>query len=103
MPVVAYNYASKNKQRMEDAIRLSRRLGLIIAGISVVLYELFATQFTRLFISDPQTVEMAAQFLQHPCAGHAADVFEFFHGLFVPGFRKGTYFPVFGRDPVAGV
>ena len=64
MPVVAYNYAAKNKQRMEDAIRLSRRLGLIIAGISVVLYELFATQFTRLFISDPQTVEMAAQFLR---------------------------------------
>lgn len=42
MPLIAYNYSAGNKQRMEDTIRLARRLGLTIAGISIVLYELFA-------------------------------------------------------------
>ena len=64
MPLVAYNYSARNRQRMEDTIRLSRRLGLIIAAISIVLYELFAVQFANIFISDPQTVELASQFLR---------------------------------------
>lgn len=64
LPLVAYNYSAGNKQRMEDTIRLSRRLGLIIAGISIVLYEVFAVQFAHLFISDPQTVDLASQFLR---------------------------------------
>ena len=64
MPLVAYNYSAGNKQRMEDTIRLARRLGLIIAGISIVLYELFALQFAHLFIADQQTVTLASQFLR---------------------------------------
>ena len=64
MPLVAYNYAAGNKKRMEDTIRISRMLGLAIAGISILLYEIFAAQFIRLFISDAQTVEMASAFLR---------------------------------------
>lgn len=64
MPIVAYNYTAGNKKRMEDAIRLSRRLGLIIAAISIVLYEVFAVEFSHLFISDVQTVDLASQFLR---------------------------------------
>ena len=64
LPLVAYNYSAGNRQRMEDAIRLSRRLGLIIAAISIILYEIFAVQFVRLFIADAQTVELASQFLR---------------------------------------
>ena len=64
LPLVAYNYSAGNKQRMEDTIRLARGLGLVIAGISIVLYELFAVQFANLFISDAQTVALASQFLR---------------------------------------
>ena len=64
MPLVAYNYAAGNKKRMEDTIRISRMQGLAIAGISILLYEIFAVQFIRLFISDAQTVEMASAFLR---------------------------------------
>ena len=64
MPLVAYNYAAKNKRRMEETIHRAGRLGLIIAGISIALYELFATQFTHLFIQEPQTVALASQFLR---------------------------------------
>ncbi|HIV87857.1 MAG TPA: MATE family efflux transporter [Candidatus Pygmaiobacter gallistercoris] len=64
MPLVAYNYSACNRKRMEDSIRLSRSLGLIIAAISIALYELFAVQFANIFISDQQTVSLASQFLR---------------------------------------
>ncbi len=64
MPLVAYNYTAGNRQRMEDIIRLARRVGLVTAAISIALYELFAFQFANLFISDPQTLSLASQFLR---------------------------------------
>lgn len=64
LPLVAYNYGAGNRKRMQDSIRLSRGLGLIIALISIVLYEIFAGQFVRIFISDAQTIEMASKFLR---------------------------------------
>lgn len=64
MPLVGYSYSAGNWERMDRAIKLSRRVGLIVAGISIALYELFAFQFAHLFISDPQTVELACQFLR---------------------------------------
>ena len=64
MPLVAYNYSAGNKQRMDDSIRLSRRLGLLVAAVSILLYELFAVQFSHLFIQDVQTVALASQFLR---------------------------------------
>ena len=89
LPLVAYNYASKNKQRMEQTIRLSRGLGLIVAGVSVVLYEIFAVQFTHLFISDPQTVEMASQFLRIRVLATPLMFLSFFTVYLFQAFGKG--------------
>ena len=91
LPLVAYNCAARNKQRMEDTIRLARTLGLVIAGISVVLYELFAVQFTRLFISDPQTLEMAAQFLRIRVLATPLMFLSFFTVYLFQSFGKGRF------------
>ena len=91
LPLVAYNCAAQNKQRMEDTIRLARTLGLVIAGISVVLYELFAVQFTRLFISDPQTLEMAAQFLRIRVLATPLMFLSFFTVYLFQSFGKGRF------------
>ena len=64
MPLVAYSYSAGNQKRMDDTIRLARRLGLVIAAVSIQLYQLFAVQFVHLFIGDQQTVELASQFLR---------------------------------------
>ena len=64
MPLAAYNYASGNRKRLADTIRLSRALGLAIAVGSVVLYEISAGVLIRLFLDDAQTVELATQFLR---------------------------------------
>lgn len=89
MPLVAYNYSAGNKRRMEDSIRLSRRLGLIIAGISIVLYEIFAVQFSHLFISDPQTVDLASQFLRIRVLATPLMFLSFFTVYLFQAFGKG--------------
>ena len=64
LPLVAYNYASGNWKRMKKIIRLAAGVGLVTALISILLYQLFAPQLSRLFISDAQTLEMASRFLR---------------------------------------
>lgn len=89
MPLVAYNYSAGNERRMNDAIKLSRLLGLVIAGVSIVLYELFAVQFSHLFISDSQTVELASQFLRIRVLATPLMFLSFFTVYLFQAFGKG--------------
>lgn len=89
MPLVAYNYSAGNKQRMEDTIRLARRLGLTIAAISILLYEVFAVQFSHLFIADTQTVELASQFLRIRVLATPLMFLSFFTVYLFQAFGKG--------------
>ena len=89
LPLVAYNCAAKNKERMEGTIRLARTLGLVIAVVSIVLYELFAVQFTHLFIADAQTAEMAAQFLRIRVLATPLMFLSFFTVYLFQAFGKG--------------
>ena len=89
LPLVAYNYSAGNKQRMEDTIRLARGLGLVIAGVSIVLYELFAVQFAHLFISDSQTVALASQFLRVRVLATPLMFLSFFTVYLFQAFGKG--------------
>lgn len=67
MPLVAYNYASKNTDRMKTFFSASRWAGLAVSVISVVLYRLFAPVIMRAFIADPATVAFGTEFLQARC------------------------------------
>lgn len=89
MPLVAYNYSAGNEKRMNDTIRLSRSLGLIIAAISIVLYEIFAVQFAHLFIADTQTVELASQFLRIRVLATPLMFLSFFTVYLFQAFGKG--------------
>ena len=89
LPLVAYNYSAGNAARMNEAIRLSRRLGLVIAAVSIALYELFAVQFAHLFISDPLTVELASQFLRVRVLATPLMFLSFFTVYLFQAFGKG--------------
>ena len=89
MPLVAYNYSAGNAQRMNDSIRLSRRLGLGIAAVSILLYEIFAVQFSHLFIADTQTVELASQFLRVRVLATPLMFLSFFTVYLFQAFGKG--------------
>lgn len=64
MPLVGYNFSAGNRKRLRDTIRYSLGVGLVIAAVSIALYELFAAQLVRLFLDDAQTVELASSFLR---------------------------------------
>ena len=64
VPIVAYNYAAKNYERMRKTYRLARLVGIVCGVVSIVLYELFAENIMRFFIDDAQTVAMGAAFLR---------------------------------------
>lgn len=51
LPLVAYNFAARNKKRMQDAVKIARNAGMLITLFTIVLYELFATQIAGAFIS----------------------------------------------------
>ena len=89
LPLVAYNYSAGNEQRMNDTIRLSRRLGLSIAAVSILLYELFAIQFSQLFIADSQTVALASQFLRIRVLATPLMFLSFFTVYLFQAFGKG--------------
>ena len=50
VPLAAYNYAAGNLRRMDEVLRFTRRVGIAIAVVSIVLYELFAPQLLRVFL-----------------------------------------------------
>ena len=67
MPLVAYNYASKDYKRMHSAAKCSRICGMTFAGICIVTYEIFAESIVGLFIKDAQTLNMGINFLRICC------------------------------------
>lgn len=89
MPLVAYNYASGNEKRMNDTIKLSCVTGLVIAGISIVMYEIFSAQFSGLFIDDTQTVNLASDFLRVRVLATPLMFLSFFTVYLFQAFGKG--------------
>lgn len=89
LPLVAYNYASGNHERMRSIIRLARGLGLAIAAVSILMYEIFAGQLARVFISDAQTVEMASRFLRIRVLATPLMFLSFFTVYLFQAFGKG--------------
>ena len=71
MPIVAYNYASGNEERMNEVIRKTRYIGLAFAGASVVLFEIFAGPVSRAFLStsgsDAEIAMQTVAFAARPC------------------------------------
>lgn len=89
MPLVGYNYSAGNRKRLKDTIILSLGIGLVIAAISILLYELFAAPLTRLFLDDAQTVELAAAFLRARVLATPLMFISFFTAYLFQAFGKG--------------
>ena len=75
LPIVAYNFASGNHDRMKEVMRTARITGLAISLACIGLFELFADQASRAFLSTTAgdtataitTVGYAALFLRIRC------------------------------------
>ena len=73
LPMVAYNYASGNRDRMQKTIKTARTWGLLIAFASMLLFQLLAKPLTGIFLSTKAedtalvTLTYAALFLRIRC------------------------------------
>lgn len=90
MPLVGYNYSAGNRKRLRDTMRLSLGLGLVIAAVSILLYELFATPLIRLFLDDAETVRLASSFLRARVLATPLMFMSFFTVYLFQAFGKGN-------------
>lgn len=67
LPLIAYNYAAQNYRRMQDAISMAFRLGMMISLVGFILIEVFSPQLVRFFIDSAETVGIGAAFLRLRC------------------------------------
>lgn len=75
LPIVAYNYSAGNRERMHKVIKTVRLYGLVIGTVSIVLFEIFASPISRVFLNTTSgnaqaaktTLAFAAVFLQVRC------------------------------------
>ena len=89
MPLVAYNYTAGNRERLREIIRLARKLGLVIALASIVLYELLAAPLTSLFLREATASGLAASFLRVRVLATPLMFLSFFTVYLFQAFGKG--------------
>lgn len=90
MPIVAYNYSSKNHERMQGVIRFSLMAGVAFSLLSIALYEAFAGGIIRLFIAEPQTMLLGTGFLRIRCLATPLMFASFFTAYVFQGFGEGN-------------
>ena len=90
MPIVAYNFSSKNHERMQGVIRFSLKAGVIFSLVSIALYEAFAGSIVRLFIAEPQTMLLGTGFLRIRCLATPLMFASFFTAYVFQGFGEGN-------------
>ena len=64
IPLVAYNYASGNTERMKAFFKRTLVWGIIFSIISVLVYEPCASYLIQIFIKDSETVRLGTNFLR---------------------------------------
>lgn len=89
VPLVAYNYASKNYKRMHQISRFSLLCGIVCAVLSITLYEIFAPYIMRFFIDDVATVEIGTKFLRIRCLATLFMFMSFYHVHLFNGYGRG--------------
>ena len=91
VPIVGYNFASGNHKRMREVTRFSLLCGIVCGVVSIALYEIFAPEIMRFFISDVQTVTLGTSFLRIRCLATTFMFLCFFHVHLFNGYGQGKY------------
>ena len=67
LPLIAYNYASGDRKRMDSVVRFSLASGFVISVLMFAMAELSAPWLVRFFIEDAATIEYGAAFTRLRC------------------------------------
>lgn len=95
MPLISYNFASRNTKRMKDCFFFTARLAVLFMVAVSVLFFLFPGTAVGLFIEDPETVAYGTRFLRGLCLGIPLLGIDFLAVGVFQATGKGTYALVF--------
>ena len=108
LPIVAYNFASGNHERMKEVMRTGRKVGLIVSALCIVLFQLCASPVCRAFLStragDAETalvtVSLAVLFLRLRCLASPAQFLNYHtsYCMQAMGNGRGTLLHAFVRE-----
>ncbi|MBR2824101.1 MAG: polysaccharide biosynthesis C-terminal domain-containing protein [Clostridia bacterium] len=95
MPIISYNYASGNKDRMAEVIRTARIWGLCIAGAAILFFQMLARPVTGLFMDTSTgeaavaTVGFATMFMKIRCLASPAQFLNYHSSYCMQAMGKG--------------
>lgn len=69
MPLISYNYASRNIQRMKNTLLFTVKIALGFIIVVSVGYYIGAGELIRLFMNNPDIIEYGTRFLRGFCIG----------------------------------
>ncbi|MBQ4370534.1 MAG: MATE family efflux transporter [Oscillospiraceae bacterium] len=90
LPIMAYNYAAKNYDRMKKTLRYAEMFGVAFALFCIAVFEIFAPQIMRIFIAEQQTVAYGEKFLRVACLCTPLMTFNFLMNSFFQATGHGT-------------
>ena len=64
MPLISYNYANRNRERMKDTIKYLMKYMLLFMSIIVALGFIFPKQIISLFMTNPEVVHYGSSFVR---------------------------------------
>jgi Na+-driven multidrug efflux pump len=67
MPLISYNFSSKNYDRMKKFIMFTTKIVLCLMSVVTVLYFVFSKNLAQLFIDTESVVEYSTAFLRGMC------------------------------------
>ena len=67
LPLMAYNYAAKNYDRMHRVSNTGRTWAIGFSILCIAVFQLVPAQLVRFFIADPETIELGTKFLRIAC------------------------------------
>lgn len=67
MPLISYNYASGNRQRMKDTIYFAFKISISLLLVIVALYFAFSGQLIRMFMDNESIIAYGTKFLRGMC------------------------------------
>lgn len=90
IPLISYNYASGNHERMKKTINTARIYGLAFTALCIVIFEVFAGGIANLFIKEPETMSLTANFLRIMCLATPLTILNFHMCYTLQAMGKGT-------------
>lgn len=63
-PLIGYNFATRNFDRMKQALRYTSICGIIIGTVFTVIYFFGASHAIRFFINDPEVISLGTKFIR---------------------------------------